>query len=281
MMQNGNNFGTINSSLDASETEGLIYMREEEKLAHDVYVTLYEKWGVPIFQNIAKSEDRHETKIETLLDRYQISDPVGDNPIGVFVNPDLQELYNTLVAQGSQSLTEALKVGVLIEETDIVDLQERIAQTDNADIQQVYEQLLSGSNNHLSAFTSNLSGETNAEDPLTGMQSNQMLVGDRQGDVLTGKPGNNYRVRGGDRSEYAADLWLNSLGQMNNYQVQNVQQILPSDDNLADPTQLRGFGNATEVIDLSQNDLAFGCSGNQDQIDIMTRMQANDWAAIA
>jgi hypothetical protein len=42
-----------------------------------------------------------------------------------------------------------------------------------------------------------------------------------------------------------------------------------------------GLGNATEVIDSSQNDLAFGCSGNQDQIDIMTRMQANDWAAIA
>jgi hypothetical protein len=64
MMQNGNNFGTINSSLDASESEGLIYMREEEKLANDVYVTLYEKWGVPIFQNIAKSEDRTRLRLK-------------------------------------------------------------------------------------------------------------------------------------------------------------------------------------------------------------------------
>ena len=169
-MQTVNNLSSVNSSLDATETEGLIYMREEEKLAHDVYVTLYEQWGLSIFNNISNSEDRHENKIETLLNNYQIEDPVGDNPIGVFVNPDLQQLYNNLIAQGSQSLTEALKVGVLIEETDIADLQERIAQTDNADIQQVYEQLLSGSNNHLSAFTSNLTGETvntNSSNDLT------------------------------------------------------------------------------------------------------------------
>lgn len=279
-MQNGNNFSNINNSLDASETEGLIYMREEEKLAHDVYVTLYEKWGVPIFQNIAKSEDRHESKIETLLDRYQISDPVGDRPIGVFVNPDLQELYNTLVAQGSQSLTEALKVGVLIEETDIVDLQERIAQTDNADIQQVYEQLLSGSNNHLSAFTSNLNGETNAEDPLTGMQTNQMLVSDRQSDVLTGKKGNNYRGNGGDRSEYAANFWLNSLNQMNNCQVQGCEQIALNNPNSSDQTQSIGLGNVTEIVDLSQNQLALGCSDNQEQTNLMARMQTTDWTAI-
>lgn len=169
-MQIVNNFSSVNSSLDATETEGLIYMREEEKLAHDVYVTLYQQWGLSIFNNIANSEDRHENQVETLLNNYQIEDPVGDNPLGVFVNPDLQQLYNNLIAQGSQSLTAALQVGVLIEETDIADLQERIAQTDNADIQKVYEQLLSGSNNHLSAFTSNLTGETvntNSSNDLT------------------------------------------------------------------------------------------------------------------
>lgn len=279
-MQKRNNLGTINNSLDASETEGLIYMREEEKLAHDVYVTLYEKWGVPTFQNIAKSEDRHETKIENLLDRYQISDPVGDNPIGVFVNPDLQELYNTLVAQGSQSLTEALKVGVLIEETDIVDLQERIAQTDNADIQQVYEQLLSGSNNHLSAFTSNLSGEPTAEDALTGMQSNQMLGGDRPRDILTENLVNNSRTIRGDRSEYAANFLLNSLNQMNNCQVQGCEQMALNNPNLSDQSQSIGLGNVTEIIDLSQNQLALGCSGNQNQLNAIATMQTNDWTAI-
>jgi hypothetical protein len=279
-MKNGNNLGTINDNLDASDTEGLIYMREEEKLAHDVYVTLYEKWGLPTFQNIAKSEDRHETKIETILDRYQITDPVGDNPIGVFVNSDLQELYNTLVAQGSQSLTEALKVGVLIEETDIVDLQDRIAQTDNADIQQVYKQLLSGSNNHLSAFTSNLNGETNPEDSLTGMESNQMLVGDRQGDILTGNSRNSSGKIRGDRSEYAADFWLNLFNQMNNGQVQGCEQMALNNPNLSDQSHSIGLGNVTENIDLSQNQLAMGCYGNQDPTNPIARMQTNDWTAI-
>ncbi len=44
-------------------------------------------------------------------------------------------------------------MGVLIEQTDIADLQARLAQTDNADIQLVYNNLLNGSYNHLSAFT--------------------------------------------------------------------------------------------------------------------------------
>jgi hypothetical protein len=93
-MQTVNSLSNVNSSLDATETEGLVYMREEEKLAHDVYVTLYQQWGLSTFNNIANSEDRHENKIEKLLNSYQIADSVGDNPVGVFVNPDLQQLYN-------------------------------------------------------------------------------------------------------------------------------------------------------------------------------------------
>lgn len=155
---NNNNF---DNSLDANETAGLLYMREEEKLAHDVYVTLGQQWGLPVFNNIANSETRHQIKVAELLDSYQIPENVAANPIGVFVNPDLQELYNNLVLQGSQSLTEALKVGVLIEETDIADLQERLTQTDNLDIQQVYNNLLNASYNHLNSFSSNLTATTN------------------------------------------------------------------------------------------------------------------------
>lgn len=63
----------------------------------------------------------------------------------MFTNPDLQALYNNLTARSSQSLAEALKVGAAIEEIDILDLESRLAQTDNTDIQQVYNNLLSGS----------------------------------------------------------------------------------------------------------------------------------------
>ena len=292
-MQTVNSLSNVNSSLDATETEGLVYMREEEKLAHDVYVTLYQQWGLSTFNNIAKSEDRHENKIEKLLNSYQIADSVGDNPVGVFVNPDLQQLYNNLVAQGSQSLTEALKVGVLIEETDIADLQTRIAQTDNADIQQVYQQLLSGSNNHLSAFTSNLTGETvntnsssyptnqtqgtTTDDTLTGGRCNQTLVGNRGGDLLTGELGNNNVVRGGANSRYSTDFLLNSPSQINNYQVQGFEQNYRNlDQNFAAQNLPIGSCNAGRSSNLSTNNLGTGFSANQNQIGNLTMMPTND-----
>ncbi len=144
------------SALSASEEEGLIFMREEEKLAHDVYVTLYAQWGLPVFQNIANSESTHTAAVKVLLDRYGIADPAVGNGVGEFTNPELQALYNQLVAQGSTSLADALKVGVAIEEKDILDLQTRLAQTSSVDVQLVYNNLMKGSENHLRAFTSTL-----------------------------------------------------------------------------------------------------------------------------
>lgn len=151
------------SALNDAEVAGLLYMREEEKLARDVYMMLYEKWGLPIFQNITNSEQTHMDAVKTLLDQYDIEDPAAGNDVGVFANRALQELYDQLIQQGSQSVAEALHVGAAIEEIDILDLEERIAQTDKADIRRVYENLMKGSRNHLLAFASNLerrAGET-------------------------------------------------------------------------------------------------------------------------
>ena len=139
------------SDLSDAEAASLLFMREEEKLARDVYTKMYELWGMPIFQNIAGSEQMHMDQIKLLLDRYGLADPALAP--GQFTDPALQALYDQLVAQGSVSLADAMNVGVLIEQTDIADLQERIAQTDNADIQMVYSNLLNGSYNHLAAFS--------------------------------------------------------------------------------------------------------------------------------
>jgi len=140
------------SSLDATETENLIYMREEEKLARDVYITLYQTWSLPVFDNIAASEETHTTKVEDMLEKYRVTDPVVDETVGVFVDPHLASLYTTLVEQGSASSLAALYVGAAIEEIDMIDLQEAIDASDNADIRQLYENLMSGSRNHLRAF---------------------------------------------------------------------------------------------------------------------------------
>jgi hypothetical protein len=174
----GNGAGTGTSVLDIpaadlseEEAASLLFMREEEKLARDVYNALYAVWGQQTFSNIASSEQMHMDEIKVLLDRYGLTDPALD--AGKFTNPELQALYDQLVAQGSVSLADALKVGAAIEEIDIRDLQTRMSQTDNADIQQVYTNLMNGSYSHLQAFTGvllNQTGETYVPQYLTADQ---------------------------------------------------------------------------------------------------------------
>ena len=141
---------------DAEET-GLILMREEEKLARDVYLTLYEKWGLAVFPIIAESELRHMTAIKFLLDKYELDDPVTDPTVGVFTSPEIQDLYYSLVEEGNKSLVDALYVGATIEDLDIKDLYGFIDETDNSDIKTVYQNLAKGSRNHLRAFVDQLS----------------------------------------------------------------------------------------------------------------------------
>jgi hypothetical protein len=148
------------NGLTQAEVDGLLFMREEEKLAMDVYTFLYQKWGTPIFQNIAESELSHTNAVKTLLNTYGISDPAANTAAGSFADPALQALYDQLTAQGSASLAAALKVGAAIEEIDILDLQEEMELTTNADIERVYENLLWGSYNHLRAFVTNLKNQT-------------------------------------------------------------------------------------------------------------------------
>lgn len=143
---------TAPTALSAQEIADLQYMREEEKLARDVYAAMYVKWGLPIFDNIARSETKHMAAVKNLLDRYGIPDPAAGKAAGEFTNPALQALYAQLLAQGSLSVNDALKVGVTIEQTDINDLQTRLAATTQWDIQRVYNNLLRGSQNHLRAF---------------------------------------------------------------------------------------------------------------------------------
>jgi len=140
------------SDLNSSEMDGLIYMREEEKLARDVYLKMFELWNMPIFKNIADSESAHMEVILGQLTKLGLDDPAKDKANGEFSNPDLQALYDELVAQGSLSLTDALKVGAAIEEIDILDLEEYIDQTNDTEIIMAYQNLLNGSANHLRAF---------------------------------------------------------------------------------------------------------------------------------
>jgi len=139
--------------LSDQEINHLLYMREEEKLARDVYLAMADLWGMNIFSNIANSEATHMAAVKDLLDFYSLDDPADNTANGVFTNPDLQTLYDDLVATGSQSLAEALQVGAAIEEIDILDLEIALSQTDEEAILIVFENLARGSRNHLRSFT--------------------------------------------------------------------------------------------------------------------------------
>jgi hypothetical protein len=141
--------------LNADEAATLTFMREEEKMARDVYLNMAARWALPPFANIAKSEQQHMDAIKAKLDKYRLPDPAMAG-IGTFRNAELQALYDGLMDRGEISYLEALRVGGLIEEGDIEDLDNAIAATNHADLAQVYGNLLRGSRNHLRAFASTI-----------------------------------------------------------------------------------------------------------------------------
>lgn len=145
-------------SLSDAELTSLEFMVEEEKVARDVYIQLYSKWGLKPFSNISGSEQQHIDAVSVLLERYEIALPTTLNQVGAFTNQTLQTLHDDLLEQGNVSLIDGLKVGALIEEVDIQDLENALENSvNNEDIIYVYQNLIKGSENHLRAYVKNLS----------------------------------------------------------------------------------------------------------------------------
>ena len=145
-----------NTPLSEQEIQGLTHMVEEEKLAGDVYQTLYTKTGLINFKNITESERRHQAALQNLLRQYGIADPTTGKGVGEFTQSTFSHLYQVLVKQGSLSSADALKVGLKIEDLDIFDLEKEMEHTQRASILQVYENLTRGSRNHLRSFNRSL-----------------------------------------------------------------------------------------------------------------------------
>jgi hypothetical protein len=133
------------------EAKILLWMREEEKLARDVYLTLSIHWGIPEFQRIANSEQRHFDAMGAQLIRFGLTDPALSAQ-GVFSQQELQDLYWQSISKGAQSPIQALTVGASIEDVDIADLIDAIDATTNPVLKRAYENLLAGSKQHLRVF---------------------------------------------------------------------------------------------------------------------------------
>jgi hypothetical protein len=146
--------------LSDEQKDGLLYMAEEEKLAHDIYAAFADQYGVPIFSNIAESEATHQAAVAVAIERYGLADLDLPTAAGVFESEPLNLLYGSLLAEGSTSLEAAIGVGVQIEELDIADLETRMAALQTSepgvysapDVYELYSHLLAGSENHLEAF---------------------------------------------------------------------------------------------------------------------------------
>jgi hypothetical protein len=155
--------GKISSTtieMTEEQKDMLFFIYQEEKVARDVYITLGNIYtNENTFASIQLSEQRHIDSARGLCEKYGVSiEGVDEENVGNFVLPVLQELYDTCVAEGQKSLLDALKVGELIEITDIDDL-EHASVGMPADVVNVFENLKEGSLSHLDAFTAAIARE--------------------------------------------------------------------------------------------------------------------------
>lgn len=178
------------SDLTDSELASLLKMKEEEKLARDVYSVLYQKWGSKIFSNISAAENNHLNAIVLLLTNYGVTD-VSTGKAGEFVDAEVQTLYNDLIAKATVSIEEAYKTGALIEEMDIKDLIESLSTTTNENVILVFDNLLKGSRNHLRAFNRQLTTLGIVYTPIYISQTDYDLIVNS-----SMEKGNQYRMNG-------------------------------------------------------------------------------------
>ncbi|MCB9362039.1 DUF2202 domain-containing protein [Candidatus Woesearchaeota archaeon] len=217
--------GTYNYPIDGTaelseaEIDGLLLMREEEKLARDVYLTLYDKWNMQIFSNIASSEQTHTDAVKRLLDAYDIEDPVTSDGRGVYQNEDLEALYDALVEQGSTSLLDALIVGATVEDLDIKDLADLLAATDNNDLIQVYTNLQKGSRNHIRSFIKQIEAQGGSYEAqyISSAELSAILGGSQEtGPLLTDESDINHTALGRmlqrGKSERGMNNYQNTMG---------------------------------------------------------------------
>jgi hypothetical protein len=148
----------------------IAYMWDEERLARDLYLKLYELYpdAKPLYNIATQSETQHVSWVTTLVEKYDLNlqnttdfsggydvQTLADIPAGQFILPELQQLYDALYAEGSQSEIDALKVGCKVEVTDVDDLDRYIEEAkagEALDLVAVYENLRNGSYNHYWAF---------------------------------------------------------------------------------------------------------------------------------
>ncbi len=163
-----------NVDLTEADTDALLFMLEEEKLARDTYKFLNDLWNINQLSNIGNSEQSHMDAIINLLDANMIEYSIL--PDGEFFDSELQALFDQFAIEGSLSTENALQIGATIEDLDIVDLQEYIEATSNSALKDVFSSLQCGSRNHLRSFISSIENTGNSYTPQFLTQEEYFLI---------------------------------------------------------------------------------------------------------
>jgi len=166
--------------LSDPEIEEVLYMRQEEKLARDVYLTFSDTWLADVFETIAASEQRHMDAVGRIIEAQELEDSVDEDTVGAFTDPFFTGLYTDLTEAGNVSYVDALKTGAYIEELDLADLALALDIVENTHLIQVLENLQRGSRNHLRAFVRYLAaeGETYAPQVLPQEDFDEIISSD-------------------------------------------------------------------------------------------------------
>jgi len=145
------------TELTEHQLDELFHIFQEEKVARDVYITLGRQYpDEKTFAQIQISEQEHMLAAQVLCERYGIDTSdvdisLNDDAVGQFVLHEMQVLYNSCIELGSVSHLEAVKVGELVELTDIKDI-EIASEGMPADVVRTYDNLKAGSYEHLDAY---------------------------------------------------------------------------------------------------------------------------------
>jgi len=169
------------STLTQDLKDAIAYMGNEERLAYDIYMNLYEyhdtnsNTQIMQLQTIAQNAEKtHVGIVQALVQKYDLGEDdlsnvetaVADNsvafedmPRGEYDIPAIQELYNLLYDKGIASKQAALEVGCMVEVVDVDDLDEYIELAEEshaADVVEAFTVLRDGSYSHYWAFDKGL-----------------------------------------------------------------------------------------------------------------------------
>ncbi len=133
----------FNETLSPREIDDMNYLIENEKLLRDYFNVMYNKYNLSLFQNVAKSEQSHLNFLAVKFLRYDLKNPTEEKPAGEYVNPELQQTYDIMIAKGETNIYAALLAGSSKVKEDVEDIPLMIDQFEgNADIVLIFSNIL-------------------------------------------------------------------------------------------------------------------------------------------